>query len=347
MSIVHADSFDIYGTDVTLLTDGVYASYTAASLVTDPDGVSTQRCLRLDSGSDGDIRYVLQTADNVVGVAGRFYLNILPTDNSNRPYFIKWHNAGNSVIAYLTIDTTGRISAYNGASTLLGTTTGPVVTAEGWWHIEAKLTCGLASNATVVVKVEGVEKLNITGFTTSDADVYQIQMENHDTITGFGPAMYVKDFVVWDGNGSVNNDFVGTQRVINCVPDADDTLTWTPSTGAVGWSILDNNPPVDGTYIAADDTPPAASVFTLTDLPTDISSVKAVLSYVRAAKSDGGDGNLQVSMVSGASDSAGADNPITAGQKYWIDVHELDPNTSTAWTRTSFNASKIKLDRTV
>ena len=162
-----------------------------------------------------------------------------------------------------------------------------------------------------------------------------------------GPTLYVKDLVVSNDLGTENVGQLGTVRVVNLVTTADVGLGgWTPSTGTTGYNILDNNPPNEAIYLAADSTPPAAMEFALADLPDDISSVKAVVSYVYAKKTDGGDGTLQVSMVSNAAESNGTDRAITTGSNFWRDVHEIDPDTTTAWTRVSVNAATLKIDRT-
>jgi hypothetical protein len=159
----------------------------------------------------------------------------------------------------------------------------------------------------------------------------------------------MKDYVVWDGSGTSNNDFLGSVIVYELFTSADDAFPagWS-STGADGYSVLDNNPPDDGvSYITADDTPPSAAEFSLTNLPADITSVKGLVTRVRAAKSDGGDGQLQVSLISGASTDAGSDRPITVAQTYWSDVSELDPATTVAWTPSGVNAAVLKIERTL
>jgi hypothetical protein len=70
------------------------------------------------------------------------------------------------------------------------------------------------------------------------------------------------------------------------------------------------------------------------------------MTIVRAAKTDGGDGSLQVSVVSSGTAGDGTNRPITVAQTYWTDVHDLDPHTSAAWTPTTVNAAQLKINRT-
>jgi hypothetical protein len=158
---------------------------------------------------------------------------------------------------------------------------------------------------------------------------------------------YSKDLLIWDGAGSVDNDFFGSVSIYALLTDADISLNWTPSTGSTGWDLLDESPPNDADYISAPDPAPAAAVMSLTNLPADVTSVRGLISFVRAAKTDGGDGDLQVSLTSGANTDAGADRPMTTAFTYWKDVSEVNPGTGVFWTPTEVDAMDIEFDRTV
>jgi hypothetical protein len=92
---------------------------------------------------------------------------------------------------------------------------------------------------------------------------------------------------------------------------------------------------------------PAASKFGLSDLPTNVTSVKGLYAVNRSRKTDSGDGQLQVGMVSGVSTVLGNDRTITTSYTYWTDVFEEDPATSAPWTRTGVNAAQLQVNRTV
>lgn len=349
-----ADSFNKYGTDPEFLLNGVYAEYANVLLVDDPDGISSQRVMSLEPNENCTLRYVLSTAMPVVGVSLRAWAQYLPSNADQLVYLHIWRDAGNSPMVYMVLDTTGRISVWkeqSAVATLLGTTTSPVISAEGWWHIEARLTCSSSNVATdgeFELRVEGATVLDISGFSTSFPDAYQLTFDSNDDGLGAGPGMYFKDYVVWNNDGDDNNDFLGAVRVINCVPNADvDLGSWTPNTGTEGWPILDNNPPVDAQFLSADDTATDPMEYEMTNLPDDITAVKGVFTFVRARKTDGGDGKMQVGIISGAATDQGVDRPITAGFIYWKDVSERDPNIDAPWTKTTVDASKITIDRTL
>jgi len=354
MSIIHADSFNLYGTDYRNLLEGVYAEVdNQADVVADPDGISTQNVMRYTEGFDTLLRWVVPTPTDVIGIAARWWMSALPAANEQRPLIASWRDNDNIEIGYVTIDTTGRLSLYMsqsggsfGTPTLVGTTTSPVITAEGWWHIEIKMD---TTTPRCQIKVEGNSVLDENASWTNHAsvgDIYQIQWEGHDDAGGAGPHAYQKDLVVWDDAGSVNNDFLGKVVVYCQRPDADVSGAWTQSTGTVSYSLLDNNEADTLTYISAPSTPPTAEVVGMEALPTTVTSVLAVTTWVHAAKSDGGTATLQNSILSGTASDAGADNELTVNEIWWIDVSELDPNTASAWARTTVDASSLQFDRT-
>ena len=159
--------------------------------------------------------------------------------------------------------------------------------------------------------------------------------------------IYFKDFFIWDSTGARNNNFAGSVNVVNLTPNSDVALTWTLSGGATGFSLVNESPPVDSTFISAAFPAPAADKMGQTNLPADVTSVKTLMTLVRARKTDGGDGQLQVGLISGASTALGANRPITTAPTYYADIQETDPATGVAWLPTAVDASNIQFNRTL
>lgn len=363
MSIVFMDNFGAYGTNKNFLLDGVYASIggtaggvgtDGVTLVVDPDG-SGDIVFRLDQDSYGGasnkshIRYALPAgATATVGIASRTWLAALPQTGNNVPGPHQFNDVSNNPLVSITIGTTGIISArsgdYNG--TVLGDSGGPVVTADGWYHIETKVHIS-ATVGTIEVRVEGITVINLTGLNLGVANIAQLMVFSKPTGSSTSVAMYLKDFIVWNTSGAHNTDFIGTCSVVDITPDSDVSLNWTPTGSTHGWDILNRSPPVDASdYITAGSPPPAAYAGTLTSLPPDITSVKGLMTQVRAAKTDGGDATLQVGLISGVSTDLGADRVITVAQTYWMDISEEDPATAAPWTVAAVNAANIQINRT-
>jgi hypothetical protein len=349
MTMVHMDNFTIYGDVDALLLNGVYAENNGSVLVVDPDGVSSGEVIRIGGGSAGfsttaGIRFVLPANATKVGMCGRIWLDSLPDGAHGTPIPLAWRDGSNNPIACITIDTTGRIDFRKGdyADAVVASTTNPVLTATGWYHME-----GLLDTVadTFELRIEGVTVLTAAALAIA-ATISQVFIGTRVTGTSAVHPFDWKDFVVYNGSGTHNNDFIGSVLVVNLTPTADVALNWTPSTGANGYSILDNVPPDDAQYISAPNPPPAAYVCEMSNLPIDVTSVKALMPFVRAAKTDGGDASLQIGIKSGASTALGTDRPITIAQTYWRDICEEDPATAAPWLPSAVDAARLQLNRT-
>jgi len=336
MTLLHADfpsgQQGLYGSNVSYMLDGVWAEVSSANsrvkLVDDPDPNVTGQVLQFLNGSSmnnqyeyGDVARFVYPGGGVAtsGVGFRLWMDALPSAAGDVNNFI-FSDVNNVMQVSVVIGTTGILTANRIVSetpTLLGATSTPVIVANSWNHIEMKMTVS-DTVGTLEIRVNGVAELALTGLDTkSTAETTTAQFNFNAGATspaGTGPNMYVKDVIFWDTNGSVNNDFFGSVSVRDLYTDADVALNWTPSTGSTGWDLIDETTPNDADYISADDTPPAAYVASLTDLPADITSVRALLPFYRSAKTDGGDCNLQLSLTPNNVDWAdGPDTPIPTG----------------------------------
>lgn len=353
MSLVHADNFNYYGAATTAAQDGIYVQISGTGgFVADPDGVSSERVIWMVGGNNGELRLALKNPTEKVGVALRAWVAGLPSNDNQLVVPAAWKDVSNNLIAYIQIMTNGSIkfwmrNAANTAYTAVGDTIVPVVTANGWYHIEAAFEASTTAAGTAEVRVEGVTVIDVAALDTYVGTIFQVSQIFGTSTGGFGVSHYYKDYVIWDGDGTMNNDFIGACIVAELIPDGDVTAGGWTSTGANIYGVLDNAAPDNAQYISADDTPPAFCEVTLTNLPADITSVKGLISVVRAAKVDGGDGNLQNSIRSDGDLSEGADRPITAAQLYWTDVHELDPATDSPWVPGAVDLATLVIDRTV
>lgn len=355
MSLLHLDfpsgQTGLYGTNTAYMLNGRYAEVVGAAIVDDPDTNITGNVLQLN---DGDyIRHTLPAFTDVSGCALRYHTSGFPPLATSVHQIIQFMSSdGSTPHVTIAASADGYIQAYRGNSgtgTLLGQSGTPSLVTGAWQHIEAKV---LISDTigTVEVRVEGVVVLSLAGQDTrsggATSDVYSIK---HDYVSHVGQEydMYLKDFAYWDDAGTLNNDFMGSIGVYELIPNGDTSLTWSLSSGSTGFSLIDEAPPVDSDYIYASDPAPAADKMSLTNLPPDVTSVRGLITVVRSLKTDGGDGNLQIGMVSGASTALGSDRPITTAATYWQDVFEVDPATSAAWTPVAVDAVEIQFDRTL
>jgi len=354
--LLFADNFSLYGLGGTaFMTQGVYADVNGSSLVDDPDPDSTDIVIA-QQGSGGNIsriRYVLQNGgEDRVGMAFRFWLAVLPDNGDQAPVPFSWRDAGNNVIGCVTVSTTGTLELRNldVGGTILYETPVPVITANGWYHMECWVDFDGATSH-VQLRVEGRPVIDEDVAFTTVTECAQVVTESRvrsNFVTA--PPQYVRDWVVCSGAGTHNTDFLGSVVVYALRPESDVDLNWIPSVGVAGYPILAQSPPDNAEYITAENPPPAPYVCTITDLPPDVTSVKGIVAWVRAAKSDGGDATIQTGIISdpdGTPDTAlGEDRPITTAQTYWRDVFEEDPKTDAPWLPSAVNDANLQLNRT-
>jgi hypothetical protein len=351
------DDFTSYGTDagnVARMLNGPYAECTRTELVADPDATAGGKFVlrKFGGGTGGDTRKVLTSAQTTVGIAARYWLSQLPNDSSQQPGLAVFKDILNKEHLRLLCNPTGYLEVWrldNGGSVMIGQTSGPVMITNAWRHIEIKVVFDAAAGS-FEVRLEGVTVLNVSGVRTTSnvsgatATCSQVAFASPPT---FQVQTYIKDFIVWDGTGGSNNSFFGSCQVYKIIPDGDVSLNWTPSTGTTGYNLINETTPDDDSgYISAPVPLPSPAQFSLSDLPANVTTVRGVMTVHRSRKTDGGDGNIQTSVISGANTGNGTDRTITTAYTYWTDMFDLDPGGG-AWTKALVNALKLKLNRTV
>lgn len=355
MAIIWADfpsgQEGLYGTDTSYMLNGIWAQLfiggtATISLSEDPDPNTEGNVLRMGVSSGIARARIVNPAGAQVtsGVGVRMWLTSLPTGTNIVPA-IEFRNGSNVLICDAVVLPDGTLRVRNSAGATLGTTTAPAVTANAWQHVEVKSLRDAAAGE-AELRVNGVSVLDLTGLALGADNIAQASLAI--TASDIFSFVYWKDFVYWDGSGANGNDFQGSVAVHDLLPDADIDLNWTPSSGSTGWDLLDESPPADGGYIQAADPPPDPAKFSLTDLPDDVTSVRALLPIVRAVKTDGGDCNIQVGLTPNDTNwEDGADRPVTTAFTYFWDVSHLSPATSAPWTPVEVNAAYGRVDRTL
>lgn len=354
------DNFNIYGTDVNRanrLLDGVYAETTRADLQVDPDPTAGggQVLRKFPGGTGGDFRKVIPTPRTTLGALGRFWHTFLPiaAGVTHAPTMFSFRDTNNVPHIHIRIDPSGNILVFRqdaGGEVELGRSANPVLVVNAWQHVEAKVFLD-AAVGTVQVRVEGVQVVNVPATrTTTNVGGAIASCQQVAQVSGWdGPTMYMKDYIIWDTTTAFNNDFMGSCQVYKIIPNADVALNWTPSPAdGIGFDKINEvTPDDDGRYIMAPTPAPAAYKCSLTDLPVTVTSVRAVMPIHRSRKTDGGDGNIQQGLISGAATGLGSNRPITTAYTYWWDVYDADPNGGIGWTRLAVNALNAQLDRTL
>jgi hypothetical protein len=340
MAIQFMDNFNEYGSFSLMAGTNIY--YVAQGVLTaDPDPNSTYgnvwNVVASNLHSNLDNILVIPNPTSKIGVAFRLYQTIFV----NGGHIMRWGDISNNVFYYLTVQYNGSITVMDTNFNIIATSAPLTLTVNAWWHIEACLDYGTGA---LSVRVEGVQVIDYT-FTTVLTDIYTIGFTQTYT---YSQSSYIKDFVIWDGTGNQNNDFLGTVSTLYLPVTADVSNGWTIVGASSVTAAISPTTPEDTTrYISAGTGPiPSAAIVDIAQLPSNVTSVLGLMAVSRAGKSDSGSGSYTMSMVSSGSISVGATHPLPTAFTYRFDVFELDPKTGVAWTVASVDAVELKIDRT-
>lgn len=348
MALLWCDGFDHYGV-LANLTEGAWAETTNVNSLSTVNPRTGTHALRLVISTP---RRVLGGAKTTVGLAGAFYFATLPTANNVTRIF-EYRDAANASQVSIVLQSTGTIEIKRGAvnsATVLGVTASPVVSAETYQHIEAMVFFS-QTVGTVEVRVNGVTVISLSGLDTVNTSLVECSQVVMGGGIGTGvPTTDMDDIFAYDDTGSFNNTFIGDRRVLTLFPDANTVQAdWTAVGAATGYECIDEaNPDGDTTYITAGvpGSPGIISEFGIQNLPAGISAISGVVVVEMARKTEAGPANTQWSVISGASETAGADKPMTEIYTYRQDVFETDPASAAPFTPSEVDGLLIKVERT-
>jgi len=352
------DNFSIYGEDETIMLQGTaWSAVSMSTLLNDPDGVSGGKVFQIKNSTSFQPSLIVPTATDVINVAFRWYVSTQP-ENSSRCPDVEFRDVDNSVRYIVRQTVVGGLELVrtDGAGSVIDNielagfttvaTSGAVLSNAVWNHVEVSLN---RTTGVYTIWVEGVSVLNGTDVSPATGNTSIVAFrENWLPSAGSSNAnIYIKDLVISDNNGSVNNAQIGSVQVVTLSPNGDVSSGWTRSSGSTDYELVDELTPDDANYIEAGSTLPAASIMTLSNLPPDIVGIRALQTMVRALKTDGGDATLKVSLVSGVDEDAGATHAVPTSAQYEWDISEFDPATAALWTPIAVDAVNIKIDRTL
>lgn len=355
MSLLWMDSWERWGGSTSAMTSGGYAQVANVSLTT--SNVATGNyalsfTMASATGQSWGVRHVLSSAAQIIGTSFHLRMAALP-NNSGRAHFMQLRTAANVFILALGVEADGQIVVRDAqfSGNIIADSDDFKLTAGGYHHIEMRVFHD-ATNGTIEVRVDGVTRINAIDVDTGANACGQIWIGSTiNTVLGGGdePAANLDNFAVWDTNGTAVNDFIGNKSVFFYTPNQDTAAAdFLPSAAsAMGFEMIDDAVPDDDTTYIYSATPGEVSEFDLEDGDASITSIAAVMLIGRSRKTDSGDGNVQMSLISGASVGAGADNPLSTGYFTYSDIFHIDPATGSAITLSAFNSMKMRFERTL
>jgi hypothetical protein len=358
MALLWMDGFDHYGTGATGAANMLLGAYAELGSI---NGTPTTTQARTGSaayeGYGGYVyaRRIFGAAKQTTGVGCAWRCTQLPAAEGPSLGVLTWLDTNGATQITLAVNPTGKVTVYRGnidlSPTTLGSSADGVIVANTWQHIEAKVKIADADGA-VEVRVNGVTVLNLTNVDTKASTLAEASMICFGARGNPGLVRtWHDDVYAWDTTGASNNDFIGDVKVRTLYPDANEALQeWAVNTGNAWDAINDAAQDGDTTYIYADPSglspPYTTSEFTLQDLPSGVGAVRGVQVCTLAKKTDAGTANLQASVLSSSSASAGTDWALSTAYTYYNDIHETDPATGSAWTKSGVDGARLRIRRT-
>jgi hypothetical protein len=234
-------------------------------------------------------------------------------------------------------------------TSLLGTYS--VAISDGvWYYIEVKTTIS-NSVGTAELRVNEFPALVLTGIDTCNGGD---ELVNSVAIGGFYSSgtlyQYVKfdDLYVCDTSGSMNNDFLGDCRIDTIVPSgAGYTTNWTPSAGS-NYQCVDDAQFDNGSDYVSETTVDDIDSYAFGDLPVGIVDIKGIQTNLFGKRADSAVlTKAKPTIRPVATTHLGAE--VTFDDNYYdlLGITELNPETSTAWTKTTLDATEFGVKLTV
>ena len=335
MALFFIEGWDHYGVkaeaaDIWTFAFGVASSQ--YSLVTGRDG-SGQAILTNASNRDitsGSFPTAANTV--IVGVAIKSNSGTFPASTAD---LLTLRNSSNAVMGALRVNTSGTLTYTRGASTVLGTTSVSISSAN-WNYIEVKVVFH-GSTGTVDIQIDGNNELALTSQNTEDGtggNIFDnLVLEGETT---FDPIF--DDIYIADASGTINNDFLGDSVVEQLVPDgAGGTTLWTiggDTPAATNWqSVDDPNPGNDGTTtVVEENTASDIDLYTHTNLASSSVTVYGVQVGAVARKEDVGTANFRLKCDDATTVQNGATIGLSTTFTHYNAMFESRDGASTAWT---------------
>jgi len=251
--------------------------------------------------------------------------------------------------ARISIDTDGAIYFTNISGTLLGSKSdNGTITINTWYYVEVKYTAKASISADdCIIRVDETEVVNLAAGTDTDFDTASPGLVYSVTLKSIQGTIYYDDLVIYDGNGSQFNDFMGKLYVATLRPSGNgNSSQWVGSDA----DSTDNYLHVDETerdddtsYIEADAVGDK-DLYAYDNLPAAADTIKAVAYNIIGKKS--GDNYRTVQPVARiATTDYNLDDVIPLDTDYLDSqlIQHLSPASGTAWTVSEVNGAEFGL----
>ena len=188
------------------------------------------------------------------------------------------------------------------------------------------------NSGAVQTKIDGVDDIDYSG----------------DTQPGAGNTIsYVRQYQLWEASWSLWDDISfglgdwgGDIRFDGIVPDSDDSVEWTPSTGADNYALVDERPPSTVDYVSTSGSG-LTDKYTLGDWSGAAKTPQFVVAWAYAKKDTAGSIQLQLLVDSNADEDVSPALDLSTSDAYYSHLVAEDPDAAGAWTDSTIDALKV------
>ncbi len=334
MTLRFIDSFDHYTTTADLLQKWTSQN---ASVATQAGGRnSTNRAYVSANSSNAYIQKVFSFNKAVWIIGGAFYFTSL---NPNSEAGMEILDGGTAQVGVYLNNGAGTLSIKRGGSggTVLATSAN-VIGLNQWYFIELKVTIDNAG--AYQLKVNGTDWIAAgSGDTQNTGNPYGNQVAYR-----FGrldSASYLDDVYICDGDGATNNDFLGDVRVSALFPNAAGTYSQFNATSGANYTCVDETTPNDDTDYVYTSGVGSVDTYNFQNSPVGSGTVLGIQSLMYARKDDAGSRYISNTVYYNSIIYSGPITSLGDTYTYYMDIREVNPNTSSRWTIPEINASEF------
>jgi hypothetical protein len=339
MGIQFLDPGGEYYFSVGTSTPGIWGDNSGSNVTcinNAPTGRSTQYAIQLLNSHVGKV-LGSNFVELIVGVA--FYI-----PNQSFPsgmQIIEFLDTTN-VQCDLRVDSTGHLFFTRNGTTLGSASSLALVVNSGWHYIEMQAKID-NTTGTAQVWVDGLSWVSLTGQDTQNtANAFANRVYINQS---YGIVNYIKDIYILDTGTGTNTSRTGDVTVSVFYPNAAGVnQQYTNNGGSSQTNSVQDGINHTGTWPDGDTTYISdATIGHISDFAHQALSLTGTfygvvhVTYMR--KDDAGARSAAQVCLSSATTEVGATIVLGNSYNYYYDVLEQNPNTSTAWTPTTFNAA--------
>lgn len=205
-------------------------------------------------------------------------------------------------------------------------------------YFEIKVTIN-DSTGEVIIKVDGVEFINVSGVDTRNGSTANVDR------FGFGftvssITMDVSQIYAQNGAGAADNDFIGDLRIAGVVASGTgNSAQFTPSAGS-NFQCVDESNPNDDTDYNESNTVNHIDTFAFNNFSIG-GTVKALQITTYAKKTDAGARQIADAMRIGGTDYIGTTKTLASSYQMHIEGRVLSPATGVAFTEAEINGAEF------